>query len=811
MQVLWQDVRFAARVVLARPLLALTAILTLGLGIGASTAVFSVYDTVLLRALPYQDAQRLVVLRENIPSITDMLPITALEYVRVADQATTLDDLTLADRLGFNLLGEGEPVRVDGALVTGNFFKVLGVSPWRGRDFTSADDRPGANDVVIISHGLWQRRFGSDPSLVGRTIRLNVAATYGPPRPVSSTVTVIGILPPDFRSPFEDEEIWMPMALDRAGADANLHFLFSLGRLAPGVTVDKARAELGTVLRGVTPEHPLHKREGRDVTLVPLRDLLVRNVETGLTFVLAAVGLVLIIACINVANLLLVGAVTRQREVALRNAIGATPWRLARQFLTESLLLAALGGVVGMALAWAGIHFIVANGPGNIPRLDAVSLDLRVLLFALLVTAVTGVVAGLAPALRAIQTVPTEVLKEGGRVAGPGGWAGRLRSGLVVLEVALALVVLVGAGLLIRSFEGLQSLDYGFRSESLLTMRASLPQSKYREGFRQAAFFRSALERVEAIPVVESAALVNTLPLSLRNTASGLTIEGREQLEGDALTANTRQVSSDYFDTMGIPLLQGRAFDPLDMDEHPRVAIINETAAKRFWPDESALDRRLTLGAADGQTVTVVGVVGDVLQRRLSTEVVPTVYLPSLWSSSMTFVARTSNDPLDDVDSVRATIQQVDADQPVEGIATMRQVVGETTSRPRFNALLLTILAFVALFLATVGIYGVMHYSVTQRTQEVGVRMSLGASRRDVLGLILRRAVWLATIGVVAGLVGAFALTRLMTSQLYGVSPTDPWTFALTALILIAVALAAGFIPARRATRVDPVDALRSE
>jgi len=810
MHLLWQDVRFALRVLLARPLLTLVAVLTLALSIGATTAVFSVYDTVLLKFLPYRDPGSLTVLREDIPSITDMLPITAREYVQLAERSDKLEGLALADRLGFHLLGEGEPVRVEGALVTANFFSLLGVAPWMGRDFLREEDRPGSNGVAIVDHGLWQRQFGSDPHLVGKTVRLNLAATFGPPRPITESVTVVGILPPGFRSTFEDEEVWMPMALDAAGADDNLHFLFPLGRLAAGATLAEAEAELETLIRAVTPEHPLHRREGRGLTLVSLRELQVRNVEAGLKFLLGAGGLVLTIACINVANLLLVGAVTRHREVALRTSIGATSWRLARQFLTESLLLAGAGAAVGLALAWAGIRFLAANGPGNIPRLDAVALDLRVLLFALLITTATGILAGLAPALRAIQTAPTEVLKEGGRVTGGFAWTEVLRGGLVVLEVALALVVLVGAGLLVRSSRSLQAMDFGFRSDRLLTLQTPLPQVKYPAGHHRETFYRAALERVQALPGVESASLVNTLPLSRLNTASGVTIEGRQESAGEALTANFRLVSPEYFATMGIPLRQGRGFEALDMAEHPLVAVIDEAAVRRFWPGQNALGQRLKLGPFN-ETLTVVGVVGDVIQRPLSNEVQPTVYLPSLWSSAMTFVVRTPNEPLEYVDPLRRAIQEVDREQPVVAVASMAQIIADTAAGPRFNAQMLSTLALVALFLATVGIYGVMHYSVTQRIREIGVRMALGADRRSVQGLVLRRAAVLALAGVASGLCAAVALTRLMISQLYGVSATDPWTFTLMALLLVAVALAAGFIPARRATRVDPIVALRTE
>lgn len=805
-----QDLKSAMRVLLMRPLLTLVAVLTLGLGIGATTAVFSVFDTVLLKSLPYQDADRITVVREDIPSITDMLPITALEYVRLREQTETLAGLALADRLGFHLVKDGEPVRVEGALVTGNFFSLLGVTPRPGRDFRPEEDRPGNNDVVILSHGLWQRQFGADPALVGKTILMSLAATYGPPRSSAASVEVVGILPPDFRSPYEDEEVWMPIGIEAAAADDDLHFLFPLARLAPGVDLATAEAELDGLLQAVSPEHPLHQREGRGVTLVPVRQLLVRNVETGLKFLLGAAALVLLIASTNVANLLLIGAITRQREVALRTSLGATSGRLARQFLTESLVLACLGAIVGLALAWVGIRFLAANGPANIPRLDEVSLDLRVLLFTLGISAVAGLVAGVAPALRAMQAAPTDALKEGGRVVGTSTWTRVLRGGLVVLEVGLALVVLVGAGLLVRSFQSLQSMDHGFRSDHLLTLQTPLPQLKYPDGQSHDAFYRAALERVQALPGIQSASLVNTLPLSRQNTASGLTVEGRPQSADEALTANFRLISPEYFRTMGIPLLQGRTFQPLDMAEHPLVAIVNETAARRFWPGERPLQQRLKLGPFD-ETLTVVGVVGDVHHRPLSNEVQPTVYLPSLWSSSMSFVTRTANEPLGYVNALRAAIQEVDPEQPVEAVLSMEQIVADAAARPRFNAQMLSVLGLVALFLATVGIYGVMHYSVTQRIREVGVRMALGADRREVQNLILRHAAVLSLCGVAAGLLGAVALTRLMTSQLYGVSAIDPWTFSLVALVLVATALAAGLIPARRATRVDPVVALRYE
>jgi predicted permease len=807
MKSFWQDLRYALRMLAKHPGLTAVAVLTLGLGIGANSAIFSIVDTVLLQSLPYADPDRLVVLRENVTAVTDMLPLTAREYVQLREQREILEELSLADNVGFNLVGDGQAQRIEGALVTDNLFHMLGVNPVLGRGFAPGEERPGAAPVVILSNGLWRRSFGADPKVIGRKVRFDLIATFGPGRPTGNTFEVIGVLPENFRSPFQnDEQIWIPMTLDPVAADAKLHNLAALGRLRPEMSVDRARSGLSIADAGIGPEMPLHQsRQG--VTLVPLPEMLVRNVRASLWILFATVGLVLLLACANVANLLLAQALTREREVVLRASLGAGRLRLVRQFLTESLLLGLLAMVVGLAIAAGLIRILVATEPGNIPRLDEIGLDGRVVAFTLLISVTTSLLFGLMPALRASRASFEEVLRAGSPAAGTNRTHDRLRSILVVAEIAVALLVIAGAGLLVRSFRNHQIVDFGFRTGNLLVVPLPLPQMKYPDGPQQEAFFRQALERARALPGVKSVGAANAVPLARMNVAIVFTIEGRET-PGQTIIADYRLVSPGFLPTLGVPVLNGRAFAESDLAETPRVALINRAAARRYWPDQSPLEQRILLLGQE-KPVTIVGVVGDVRHNPTAPEAKPTVYVPSLRSPSMSLVARTDGEPEALAAGFRRMLQEVDPELPVQEITSMATMAGDAIARPRFNAVMLSLLAAAALLLAMVGLYGLMHYSVAHRRREIGIRMVLGAKRGEILRLVLGRSLRLVLAGVILGLAAAWYLNRVLESQLYGVSPTDPVTFAGSALVLIVVAWLAAFLPARLATRTDPATILR--
>jgi putative ABC transport system permease protein len=804
----WQDLRVGRRSLARRRGSFLVAVLALALGIGANSAIFSVVDTVLFQPLPYQDPDRLVMVREDIPAITDMMPITSYEYLRMKERTGVFERLSLADLADATLLEGTEPESIAAARVTPEFFQTLGVSPRLGRSFSPADAKPGAPPVALLTWNLWQRRFGGQPSVVGRTIRMNVSTSFGTDPGAARLFTVAGVLPPAFRSPFEDEEIWVPMGVDEANADRTVHALFALGRLRPGVSVDRARAELTGVLAGVEPQFPLHQGEGRGATVAAVPELLVRNIKTGLRLLAAAVGLVLLIACANVANLQLAWAVAREREMALRSALGAGRGRLVRQLLTESLLLAVTGGLLGLALAWALIKLLVATSPGNIPRLDEIGVDGRVLLFTLLVSVLAGVLFGLVPALRASRPKLQEMLQAGGR-SGSGLAHERLRGALVIAEVALAMVVLVGAGLLLRSFRGVQAIDYGFDPRNVLTADISLPQSKYPEAGDQERFFRQLLERVQGLPGVRAAAVANVVPLTRVNSATPFNIEGRAPVEGEKLTANYRLVTPGYFAALRVPLRAGRLLGPADVQAPPHALLVDQTFADKYFPGGSAVGHRLVLTGVD-DPVEIVGVVGNVQHKAMTTEPRPTFYMPWLNTPAMTLLLRTATDPLTLAQGVRQQVHEMDPELPVT-LSTLDQIAGDAVARPRFNSLMMGVLAAVGLLLSLVGLYAVLRYSVAQRTREIGIRMALGAPAGAVQRQVLARGVALAAVGAIVGLAASIYLSKYVESQLYEIKPTDPWSYAGAAILLLAVGALAAWLPARSATRVDPIVTLRTE
>jgi putative ABC transport system permease protein len=786
------------------------AVLALALGIGANSAIFSVVNTVLLRPLPYKDPDRLVMVWYHVPQKgLKQFSASPLDFIDWRDQSQVFEQMAAFDSLSFNLTGKEEPERIEGARVSASLFPLLGVKAALGRTFLAEEEQPGHERVVILSHGLWQRRFGADPGFIGQTLTLN-----------GSSYTVVGILPASFKFP-DKEELWTPLAFNpeqliesaRGGRS-----LLVIGRLKPAVTLRQGQTEMSTIARRLEQRYPV-TNTGWGIHLVPLHEQEVEEYRLALLILLGVVGFVLLIACANVANLLLARAATRQKEIAIRTALGATRRHVIRQLLTESLLLAGLGGALGLLLALWGIDLLVAVCPADMPRVQEVRLDGHVLGFTLLVSLLAGVIFGLAPAFQASQPDLNQSLKEGGWKSRALPGRHRIRNLLVVGEVALALVLLIGAGLMIKSFLRVRSVHLGFNPEHVLTMQIALPPSQYAAGHPVSAFYRQLLARIEELPGVQSVGAVTVLPLSGDVSATSFTIEGRPPLPtGEFLLANYRAISPHYFRTMGIPLLQGRDVAERDGEAAPTVVVINQTMAQRFWPGEQPLGKRLRL-KVKGQQISceIVGVVGDVKYAELNAKATPEIYWPYAqnlrpgYTSNMTLVVRTASDPVSMAAAVRSQVQAVDRNQPVFNIKTMEQYVVQAVASWRGATLLLSLFAALALVLAAVGIYSVMSYSVTQRTHEIGVRMALGAEPRDVLRLVVGQGMMLTLIGVIAGLAAAFALTRVMSEMLYGVSPTDPTTFAAIALLLAAVALMASYIPARRATKVDPMVALRYE
>ena len=804
---LWQDLRYGARTLRKNPGFTAVAVLTLALGIGANTAIFSVVNTVLLQPLPYQEPDRLVMVWEDdtkggYPRDTP----AAANFMDWRAQNQVFDGMAALADQSYNLTGIGEPERIEGRRVSADLFPLLGVPPLLGRTFLPEEDQPGNQPVAVMSYGLWQRRFGADSNLIGAPLTLN-----------GQSYTVIGIMPSHFQFPRRDVDLWVPIAFTpQEAGNRGRHYLQVVARLKPGITLKQAQADMDAVAAGLQQQHPEQNADlGAAVT--PLHDQLVGDIKPALLVLLGAVGFVLLVACVNVANLLLARAAVRQREIAIRIALGAQRLRLIRQFLTESILLAALGGGIGLLLSIWGVNLLKSFIPEALAQTRAVTIDAKVLVFTLAVSLLTGLIFGLAPATQALQFNPHETLKEGGRDQAAGTRSDRIRGLLVTAEVAVSLVLLSGAGLLMNSFLRLSQVDPGFRTDNLLTMSMVLPQSKYPNHARRTAFYTDLISRVESLPGVRSAAITNWIPLVMQGDSISFSIEGRPDPEGPRPSVVTRVVSPHYFQTMGIRLFQGRQFDEQrDRVDTPPVVVINETMARRFWPGEDPVGRRITPGPAttrDGW-LEIVGIVNDVRQFQMDAEVKPQMYLTYQQAALFPpryLVVNTEGDPLSLASTVRATVWEIDKDQPVSNINSMEDVLSTSIARQRFSMLLLSIFAALALVLAAVGIYGVMSYSVAQRTREIGIRMALGARSGDVLKLVIGRGMKMAVLGVTIGLAAAFALTRFMESLLFGVSATDPVTFALIASLLTLVALLACYLPARRATKVDQITALRYE
>jgi putative ABC transport system permease protein len=806
METLRKDVRYGVRMLIRNPGFTIVSVIALALGIGANAAIFSVVNGVLLRPLPFKEPDRLMMIRETkLPQFPEfsIAPGNFLEWKK---QNTVFERLVAFRYSSLNLIGTGDPERLRALNVTEGFFAMLGSQPQQGRDFMSEEDQPGRNSVVILSHALWQRRFGGDPKILSQTITLN-----------GKSYAVIGIMPEAFRFGGGENEIelWTPMAFTAQEAQNHGgHYVSAIGQLKHGTTIDQARAEMSAIAARLATQYPVNT--GWDVKLVPMLEFAVRTIKPALIVLLVAVAFVLLIACANVANLLLARATGRQKEIATRTALGASRWRIVRQLLTESVILSLIGGVVGLLLAKWGMDLLLTLAPQDLPRMSNVSLDGRVLAFTAGITLLTGVIFGVVPALQASKPNLNETMKDAGRGSTEGGRKQLIRNSLVVLEVASALVLLVGAGLMIKSFWRLQQVDPGFNPNNTLTTSVQLPKLKYPEETQQVAFFQQLIQKAAALPGVQSVGASQVVPLTGNDYVLAFEIDGRAPLPpGASQSTNYYSVTADYFKAMGIPLQRGRVFTERDTKDSPRVAVINETMAKKMFSNEDPIGKRITFDDRDKnpEWFEIVGIVGDVKQYGLDQTTTMQTYEPFTQQTfnAMTLVVRTAGDPASLGAAIRSEVLSLDKEQPATNIKTLNQYLSTSLAQQRFSMVLLGVFAAVALVLAGVGIYGVLSYAVTQRTHEIGIRMALGAGRRDVLRLVVGHGMLLTVIGVVGGLLAAFGLTRLMASLLFGVTATDAMTFASVASVLLAVALLACYIPARRATKVDPLVALRYE
>ena len=810
MDLLLKDIRYALRGLIKRPGFTVIALVTLALGIGANTAIFSVVNAVLLRPLPFQDPDQLVVVWEDatFAGFPRNTPAPA-NFIDWKTQNQSFADMAASAEVSFNLTGDGDPERVTAYSVTANFFPLFGVQPLLGRSFLNEEDRPGANKVAVLSHSLWQSRYGGEPNIINREILLN-----------GEKHSVIGVMPANFQFMNREVRLWVPIALDpEEMANRGGHYLQVVARLKPGVSQSQAQADMTAIMTRIARDHPGETFDGKLGAIVtPMREQLVGETRSSLMVLLVAVAFVLLIACANVAGLLLARAVSRRREIALRVALGASRLRVVRQLLTESLLLAATAGIVGSLLAYWSFTFLQGLVPAEMAVSTSLQLDVRILAFTLLISIVTGIIFGLVPALQSANIDLNEALKQSSSRTTS---SGRLRGTMIVFEVALSLVLLVGAGLLIQTLLQLFRQYAVLEPEKILTMRTVLPREKYREPQQRNNFYRQVLERVENLPGVEAAGYSTSVPLSWKGGTSGFYPEGlTDPIAGFAYDANHRQVSANYLQAMNIPLREGRYFDNRDNEKSMPVVIINETMARQYWPGQNALGRRLKIGDPNEPGKLwkqIVGIVADIRQMGIDEPVKAEMYLPNEqitdWPGFVPrdLAIRITGDTTSLVGSVRQAIREVDPDQPVSNVATMAELLGEEAAQRRMGMIMLTGFAALALLLASLGIYGVLAYFVTQHTNEIGVRLALGATPRNVLFLVLKKGMGLTLVGVVIGVAASFALTRLMSSLLFGVQAADPLTFVSVPLLLGAVALLACAIPAHRATKVDPMVALRYE
>ena len=820
MQTLWQDLRYGVRVLTKKPVFTLIAVVTLTLGIGANTAIFSVVDGVLLRPLPYAAHDRLLMLwgSFSMPGL-NKLGLSQLEYTRVRSEAKAFKQVAAFQGRTLTLTGEGEPERVSCAFASANLFDTLGVRVSPGRSFTSEEEEQGRNNVVILSHGFWKRRFAANPSAIGQALTLN-----------DQKFNIVGVLPQDFLSPNEltggaRPELWLTLGLHLAQLNAGSHNLNTIARLNEGESPETAQSQLSSIIgRVITDNQSFYPTDHSYFNFVTkLREEVVGNVRRGLLVLLGAVLFVLLIACANVANLTLARGASRQKEFAIRAALGASRLTLVRQLVVESLMLSMAGGSLGVLLAMWGVEALNKLNPGNIPRLSEVRLDWRVLAFTLLVSILTGVLFGLVPALQTSKLDLHADLKEGGRGASDGVSGSHLRNALVITEMALALMLLIGAGLLITSFWRLHRVDPGFQPEGLLTMALAPPATAYQNPEQITTLYDRLLEKIQSLPGVQSVAATGPLVLTGNNDTM-MQIEDRPfDLTGKNLSTNWTVVSPAYFHTMGVRLLRGRLFNEGDREGAQPVTVISDMIARVHWPNQDPIGKRVRLLDAPPQRatvryMTVVGVVSDVKNQGVTSESRQEMYVPLRQQTSvgggfrsMALAIRTTVDPLSLAGSVRQTVWALDRNIPISNVQTMQEVIATQVVQQRFNAALLGVFALVALVLSTAGIYSVISYSVARRTREIGVRMALGAQTGDVLKLVIRKGMLLALIGIAGGLAASLVLTRVMQSMLFEVSASDPATFLGVAVLLALVALLACYLPARRATKVDPITALRYE
>jgi predicted permease len=813
MNTFWQDLRYGIRMLWNSPGFTAASIVCLALGIGATSAIFSIVNAVLLRPLPYNHSERLIRIYSEFPTFKKFW-VSAPEFLEIQKNVKNWESVEGWVNQGVNLAGGNDPIRVTASYVTGGLLPMLGVSPAVGRLITPQDDAPAASATTVLSYGLWQSAFGGDKGVIGRSVLWN-----------GSKSTIIGVMPKGFHFPpgeADPPEAWAPLQIDPAKpGNRSGHFLSAIGMLKPGVTVSQARDEMKQLvalwgLQDGSKRHMLNPKN-HPLVMFAFQEEVVGGVRLAMLMLLGAVGFVLLIACVNVANLLLARAEARQREIAIRKAMGAAVWRLARQFITEGVALSLGGALLGLALAFVGLRVIARANASNIPRVNEIGLDTTVLLFALGVSLVTGIAFGLAPLAQIIAGNVHETLKAAASRTTASVASGRFRKALVVTEMALALILLIGTGLMVRAFWKLQEVHAGFQPAGLLTMRVALPQAVYPENQRVLQFWTSVQQRVAALPGVESATIVSGLPPMRQIMANDTQIEGWVQREGGPIqNMDYWQLTGPrFFETMGIRLIDGRYFDDRDGASAPLTVMVNQTTARMYWPGESALGHRVKPGF-QGDWRTVVGVVEDVKNAGLDKPAATELYIPYLQTTGLGMrtgfvILRAKGDPGKMVGPSRGVIHEIDSSLPVAAVRTMDEVLSSAQARPRFLTLLLTMFSGVALVLAAVGIYGVISYSVAQRTNEFGIRMAMGASQPEVLRMVLGQGLLLGLIGVGLGAAGALALTRLIRGLLFGISSFDPVTFLVMAVLLTVVTLAACWVPARRATRVDPMVALRYE
>jgi putative ABC transport system permease protein len=809
LEALLQDLRYGARMLLTKPGFTLIAVITLALGIGANTAIFSVVNTVLIRAFPYRDADSLVILWEK-NRWNQQNTISPANFFDWQERNNVFEGMAAFADIRTNITSDGEPEEIPAQIATDNLFSVLGVNEVLGRTFAPEDSRPGQNNVVIISSGLWQRRFGGDPGVVGRKVILD-----------SVEKTIIGVLPPDIKWHVRKNsltgkaaELWVPWAIGNELRQHRGRFIGAVARLKPGANIAQARTEMETIAQRLAEEHEQFN-SGFGVNVTSLREQFAGEIRLALLVLMCAVGLVLLLACANVANLLLSQATARKTEIVLRTALGAGRGRIVRQLLTESLLLAAMGGAAGLLLAWWGTKVLVSISPPELGDFQNIEISASVLGFTSVVAFFTGVVFGLAPALETTNIKLSDMLKAAGRSLAGNARSQRLGGALIVAEVALALVLLVGAGLLIRSFLRLQGASTGFNARNVLTMRVVLPSARYGEDAKRIRFFTEALERIQALPEVESAGAISFTPFVGLGARTVFEIEGRPKwLAGERMGTGACVTDLNFFRALRIPLNRGRLFTRQEVQEKHNVVIVNEALAKKYFPNEDPLGQRITISMGPPNVPTeIIGIVGDVKHTKLDQEAEPMAYWPISQEpyNFMTFLVQTRGDATAVATAVRNVIQTLDPQQPVADVRTLEDLIGNSIAKQRFNTLLLAIFAAVALFLSAIGIYGVISSSIAQRRHEIGIRTALGASASDILRLVVKRGMTLTLLGMAVGLAASIALTGLIKSLLFGVSAIDPVTFATITLLLAFLALLACLVPARRATKADPMMALRHE